>query len=242
MKKILVLVVACLAMLMLAGCSSTETLTPSSLTEVVKGEYLDDEVGVVVLGTPGMLRVGVVNNTDGMVTFDVNRSVVAVYGQTVRLLDGQTRMINSNLAQATYSVAPGTMVTRELYPEMFQGVAFANATSLTLTLVVDGEDKFVNVPLACLLVDEDGNVPGEYVGTVSWEGSFWQPLFIGSPTGKMEERLAEEAREQYGPQAMLGSIDYSQEWSAKSLILDFNLLGYVVNAEGEADVYLPEGV
>lgn len=242
MKKILVLVMACLAMLMLAGCSSTEMLKPSSLTEVVKGEYLDDEVGVVVFGTPGMLHVGVVNNTDGMVTFDVNRSVAVVGGEAVRLIDGETRMINSNLAQATYSVVPGTTVTRQLFPEKFQGVAFANATSLTLTLVVGGEDKLVNVPLAYLLVDEDGNVPGEYVGTVSWEGSFWQPLFIGSPTSKMEERLTEEAYEQYGPQAMLGSIDYSQDWSFKSIILYFNLLGYVVNAEGEADVYLPAGV
>ena len=48
----------------------------------------------------------------------------------------------------------------------------------------------------------------------------------------------EAAKAEYGPDARLEKITYSHHWSGLSLLFYFNALGYVVDAEATAEVYI----
>ena len=251
MKKALL---AVSLVLLLVGCSTSESWNDNPDLEGVRhevetcrGVYEDDLVRIEVEGVgsdPLMgyfvqnLTLTIYNKTDSMMNLDLNQSTWVTGNQkSWRLVDGETRKINSNLAQATYGIAPGTSITRDLYPEDEGGI-FTNMVSIIIVCTIDGDTEVFTVPITTEKQVFEIQGAGEYVGTVSVNRTCWQPLFIGNPQKKIEARLLEEAKAEYGPDAKLGKITYSHHWSGLSLLLYFNALGYVVDAEATAEVYI----
>lgn len=70
----------------------------------------------------------------------------------------------------------------------------------------------------------------------------WNPLFLRSP----EERAAallnaaeEEAKERYGPEAILAHVELSSRWSPYSLILGLDLFGFAEEGSLTAEALIP---
>lgn len=79
-------------------------------------------------------------------------------------------------------------------------------------------------------------------GTVSHEEEVWNPLWRLSSDARIEALLNDvekRAREEYGSEATLGSIEVTGRWNLQSLLLGFGALGMVEDAAVTASVFLP---
>ena len=75
------------------------------------------------------------------------------------------------------------------------------------------------------------------VGTVQVDFKLAHWFFTGSTETAVEHRILKEASKRFGSNVVVKNINYSGEWSALSLLMYYNTLGYVENVFAYADVY-----
>lgn len=257
MKKIIVglclcvLLASCQTGIIEMGTDGTKTVLTEKDLEMysISGSYEDDDLSISISTeytdlVPYYYTVMIKNNTDTLMSFDPNQCVAsAMVGGSIRLVDGETKKINVNLEQAKFPIAPGSYVSRDMYPVNDVDLIFASSVdTIIIPIEKDGKTKFYSVPIEKSYRTETVNVETDIeqvpVGKVSLKKTYWQFLFIGNPQDKIVKDLQEEAKRIYGEDAYLGNIKYEQNWNALSLILYFDLFGYVSTIDATADVYI----
>ena len=250
MKKISVL---CLIIaVVLTGCATSGMISTygdskvgASLMESITGNYTDEDVTVSAetitdpdKRTVRSLAITVTNTGDTPVIIDLDRSAFIHDAISERVVNGETRKLDAANPQAVSVAAPGTSINLNLFSGTGEDYSFniwkTNACSLMLALNIDGSDRYVTIPLS----SSDEFAPdAEYLGTISAEKNIWHFLFIGGREEKLKTLIQEKATEEFGVEAYVANVRYSTNWSALSLVLYFNMLGYVENCTVTADVY-----
>lgn len=235
--SLLALIISCL--LLLAGCASTSgTLPGESIPNSVSGTYEDDNIKIIVKGSTynsiaSSLSATIYNKSNSLVTFDLNNSAYVQLGvSSKRMIDGETLKIDINRSQPSYPVAPNSVITRNLYSTDYElGFPFADESKVLIAYQLDGNLKFAEIQLL-----NETDIKTEFVGEVKISKNKWHPFFIGSTVKQLEKDALEQAEGKYGDNVLLSNIRYSTEWSPLSLLLYFNLWGYVEKGELTADV------
>jgi hypothetical protein len=82
----------------------------------------------------------------------------------------------------------------------------------------------------------------ESVGEVTVERVFWNVLFLKSPEERRSVLLDDarrHAKREYGSEARVAAPVYDSRWSALSLLLGLDMIGFVERAEVTVEVFLP---
>ena len=137
-KIAIFLVLVSLCFVGLVGCASkypevTEPVSPAELNPVsprqlveVKYDYVqlegkfENDSYIITVTSDGTnsdshFVVGIKNKTNDIISIDGNKIVYSNGVLSSRLVDGRTRKINSNLAQADLVIAPNSITTVELF-------------------------------------------------------------------------------------------------------------------------------
>ena len=79
------------------------------------------------------------------------------------------------------------------------------------------------------------------VGRVVVSGTIWHPLFIGGYKDTICKKLLKQAKAKYGEDVTIADIDYEVRWRPyMSMLLYFDLLGYVQKYKATANVVVPK--
>lgn len=93
------------------------------------------------------------------------------------------------------------------------------------------------------LIDREPPAGYERLEDVEAELQSWNWFFRKSGSelaGELEQIAGEKASELYGPEAVVKIEALNSTWNPKSLLMLFNLIGFVEDAEIRASVWLPE--
>ncbi|MCK9303603.1 MAG: hypothetical protein M0P35_10495 [Bacteroidales bacterium] len=220
-----------------AGCS---TLSETERNEPVSGTFENDDIKVTAVASDDemaqFISIGLNNKTQTpiQVSFDNSTYVDGSKGLSTRFVDGDTIKINANLAQTIIPVAPGSLMSKTICSTGPGGVfMFLNGGKIYLAYSVGGVEKYAEIVLGSV-----NEATKNKVGTVSINKTIWHPLFTGNTKDSLHVTLQSEAEKKYGKGVTLSNIQYDAEWSPKSLLLYFSILGYVDNAKASADVLL----
>lgn len=253
MRNKALVVLALIFAVVLVGCESTGTIKSpydydhELAADFYAGYFSNEEVEVTAkaaintfnFGSAHSIEVEIKNKTDRILTLDYNQSLFT-NTSSEKVVDGETRKIDSQKVQPNYPIGPGTSIKRIVCnADVDKGFFLvAGKPALLLALVDGSEVEYVQVDLA-LADSVDYNPDLEKVGEVSIEKTNWHFLFIGDSLESAMEELQKEAIKQYGENAVINNVRYEKNWSAFSLLLYFNILGYVDKIIATADVCIP---
>ena len=215
----------------------------------LSGVFEDENINVVVstegTNSNSYLNMALLNKTSEILTIDGNKLVYSYGNFSSRLVDGNTRKINSNLSQADLVVAPNSILSVGLYTADDSKITTGIEGTLYLSLDNGAGKKTIGIELAQEQAVEQTKkeTPEETVkvGTVSDKGKLWHFLFIGGAKTSVCERLLNKAKAKFGEDATIENVDYEISWNVGlSMLLYFDMLGYVQNYSATADVVVPK--
>ena len=244
MKRNWAIVLCIFLMLMISSCTTGYILNEESedgeiyfegkvetedYTVIVGANYEDGEIA-------RFLALRVLNNGNIPIVVDLNKSAYVGAMSSQRMVDGETRVINANLAQPLFSVAPKSMLTRSLYDT--SQIGFYGNTSeysglnprVSLCLTIDGKDQYCDIELS------KPTSTREKTRTVEFSTFKIYPLFIGSNSKAAVKAAKAEAEKQFGKGVSVENIRYEANWNPLSLLLYFDMLGQFRDIKGTADV------
>ena len=177
------------------------------------------------------------NNGTIPVLVDLNKSAYVGIQSSQRMIDGETRVLYSNLSQPLFTVAPNSSLTRDLYDP--NQIGFAGNSSgnesinprVSVCLTIEGKDQYLD-----LVLKAPERKTGEVIGSVEFSTIKIYPLFIGSTTSAIIRAAKKEAVKKYGEGVHVENIQYEVNWNPLSLLLYFDAFGFVKNISGTADV------
>ena len=265
MRRIVVLLVLFICLASLVSCASgmidKYPLDEEPELEVINADYIPLEgefenesyhIRVTSDGTNinSYFCVIISNKTMDILSVDGNKIVYSNGVKSTRLVDGTTRKINSNLAQADVVVAPKSITTVNLFTadESFISTAFEGSLFFSIddgsgakTIGVELKKSEAMNKTVFDVVDQNTDVETTIVCRVSDKGTLWHPFFIGPVKTTVCNRLLDQAKEKYGEDATLANIDYEITWRPLlSMLFYFDMLGYVQKYKATADVVVPK--
>jgi len=193
------------------------------------------------------------NKSEKVVTllWDVS-SFTPSNGNSHRLVPEGTKYIEAKQSIPPVSIAPGSKFVKSFFSSdsfYYQSGEYGGWTDLPWIPKDLSGSKFVfgyRIGSEEGFLIFDGNeshskmkAPPEIIGSVKYETTFWNILFL-NPVEKRREVLLREAKKEavnkYGNNIELTNIEYAGNWSPASLILYFSMLGFVEKASITADV------
>ena len=249
MKQIIYILLTILIICTLFSCTTT-TATNGILNEhaSLEREYLEydckeilDDYSFSIDYTQGFLAVIIENKTDKVIQFDQNQSVYVCDGLSYRVVEGNTRVIDSAKVQPIISIGPHSAISIHLYNSENKLLPCSDGATLYSAVIKNGETEIIPLKLSERKITVDGPVR-EVIGKVSVEFSDWHWLFLGDSEAKILEALTEKANMSYSEGSYtLENVVYKKDWSPMSLLMYFNLLGYVdtITATAEVVIYKP---
>lgn len=245
-----------LVVFLLASCTtigqveSPYDYSLDNVSELFSGFYSDNEVEVIATAmldneyerllkfTTG-IEVVIKNKSNKVFSLDYNQSVFVLKDISIRVVDGESRVIDSQKTQPLYPIAPKTSICRLVCnADSDFGFAISDDVKLVLALTDGQYTKYVHIDFSNKQI-KDTNIKLNKVGTVSIDKTVWHFFFTGDSIEKAVEELEGKAKEKYGPDAVINNIKYKKSWSALSLALYFDIFGYVDKITAEADVCIP---
>ena len=204
--------------------------------------YKDDKVSVLSIynNNSEQFEVVITNNTDSFLKLNYNESSYVSNGASTRIVDGETRKIDSARTQPLISIPPHSSITRVVCNPGSDNAGFKLKDTFSLYLAIEEGENIIY----CKLDFE----PGEgklkesiALGSVKTSFTVIHWFFTGSTKDKVGQRLLEVAASQYGYDVStlyLKNIQYTGSWHQSSLLLYMGLMGYVENVTASADVYV----
>ena len=245
MKRIGLLVMVVCIVLAMSSCATGLIPSEEDTGETVQfsGTTETDDYTVTVVGDyahgvlANHLTLIVRNNGTIPIIVDLNKSAYVGIQSSQRMVDGETRVLYSNLSQPLFTVAPNSSLVRDLYDP--NQVGFAGNSSgndsinprVSVCLTVDGKDQYLD-----LVLKAPERKTGEVIGSVEFSSIKIYPLFIGSTTSAIIRAAKKEAVKQFGEGVHVENIQYEVNWNPLSLLLYFDAFGFVKNISGTADV------
>ena len=247
--------VFCLASLVSCASGMIDKYPNGHEVEIVEsyvrlsGSYEDDNCNIVVF-TEGTndnshFNLTLKNKTSEILTIDGNKLVYSYGNFSSRLVDGNTRKINSNLAQADLVVAPNSFLSVGLYTADEMKISTNTEGTLYISLDYGTGKKTIGIdlekeqPVDQSIVESVADTVK--VGTVSVKGKLWHIFFLGGVKTPVCEKLLAKAKAKYGEDATIENIDYDINWHAGlSMLLYFDMFGYVQSYKATADVVIPK--
>lgn len=238
MKKTIIALLV-LSLLLVVSCAtvSVDTYNPNSVGSVTtKGtSYEDDLVSVVVAydNTKGYTLVTIYNKSDNLIQLDYNQSSLVQNSRSLRIVDGETRKIDTARIQANISIAPKSTVTRTIFLTDTY-VTIQDNSILYLAFVSGDTTHYCTINFDAQYKETTEKT---VLGTVSDTFSLWHVFFCFDTEEYTKAILLGTAEKQYGrDDIMLENINYEAKWSIASLLLGYDILGYVQKIEATATV------
>lgn len=192
-------------------------------------------------GTIADIDIEITNKFDKVVIFNVDNSNLVINGTSNRVVVGETKKINSDLQQPTFTIAPNSSLKKTLCnprsTDYLYGWVFDEQQDLRLSIClnVNGEDAYIDIELSTN--ESKISYKEEKIGEVQAEFTKWHIFFLGSDEFAAANALLKQARKQYGDDTWIKNIKYEANWSPLSLVLYCDLFGYVRQGNASADVY-----
>ena len=251
MKRNWAIFLCILLMLMISSCATgyipSEDYEEEDDMISFEGSFENDDFTIAVSanyedGIVAKYLVLTVNNRGNVpIIVDLNKSAYVGVMSSQRMIDGETRVINSNLAQPLFTVAPKSFLTRMLFDSSQSGF-LGNSGDLnvlnprvSLCLTIDGKDQFFDIELKKPVKIEQTETK-EVIGQVEFSTIKLYPLFIGSNSKAAIKEAKKEAVKKFGEGVKVENIRYEANWNPLSLLLYFDALGQFRNIKGTADV------
>lgn len=244
MKKIILEAMAVLIILSFVGCRTTGSIQQLEVSKIpveVKGSADFDGVKIIATASGKDLTIQVIdvivqNNSDKAVTLNIDKSSFLDKGISNRVIVGETIIRDRNLAQPSFTIVPGSLLTKGLYRPTDDSTGWnvfdLADISVVLCLEIEGKENYVVVKFEA----PEGKTATK-VGEVSTDFTSWHPLFLGDAESTAIKKLKEEAGITYSTDTWLENIEYEAKWSPLSLALYLNMFGYVQKGTATADVY-----
>lgn len=205
--------------------------------------YTDDKVSIFATysSKSGQFDVLIRNNADSFLKLNYNESAYVSNGISTRVVDGETRRIDSTRTQPSISIPPHSSITRTVCnPESFNA-GFTLRDNFSLYLVIEEGENTTYCKLDFKPSEEEFTEEDALLGSVETSFTLTHWFFTGSTKSEVAQRLLKEAVAQYGYDAStlyLKDIQYTGTWQPTSLLLYFDFFGYVENVTASADVYV----
>jgi hypothetical protein len=198
-------------------------------------------------------EIAIENKSDKVVTllWDVS-SFSPINGNSQRFVPEGTKYVDAKQSIPPVSIAPGSKYVKSFSSSdsfYYQSGEYGgwrdlpwipkdlNGSKFVFGYRIGSEEGFLIF---------DGNesskkmkAPPQIIGSVSYEKTFWNVLFLKSVDKRREfllEQATKEAEKKYGNNIELTNIEYEGNWSPASILLYFSMLGFVENASITADV------
>ena len=214
---------------------STKVITRTSV-------YTDDKVSIFATysSKSGQFDVLILNNADSFLKLNYNESAYVSNGISTRVVDGETRRIDSTRTQPSISIPPHSSITRTVCnPESFNA-GFTLRDNFSLYLVIEEGENTTYCKLDFKPSEEELE-ESTLLGSVETSFTLTHWFFTGNTKSEVAQRLLKEAVAQYGYDAStlyLKDIQYTGTWQPTSLLLYFDFFGYVEKVTASADVYV----
>ena len=244
-----------LSLMLFASCATSGSFKPYSgkliaagteaLPAVYRIEYQDDNIIVDGDLKDGGFYIGITNRTSNVITIDLNQSSLVAGGFSFRAVEGATRKLDTAKAQPLFIIAPGSTAVKSIYRADGLDIASEEPEEIYLAYIIDEKTYYAEIQT---VKEEDAVEEVKpvyqnegYLGKVFIDKCVLHFLFTNKITEEqIENWLSEEAWHRYGyygKKIDVYNIKYSTNWSAWSLLLYYNILGYVDKLEASADVY-----
>lgn len=206
--------------------------------------YEDENVAAVVAVSNNFVELNLKNKTKSVVTLSVDGSTTTMKnGETSKLVPEGTRFLEFNALQSPLSIAPLGTLNKSFVPAHAIKWDTQNTKwdinnwvdrdnfSLIFPYIIDGVQKHIVIQTSLM---EKENI----IGSVQVSKNYWHILWVSSD--RYQDELynmgLEEAIKLYGNDIKLVNGSYKGIWSPFSLVLYFNMLGYVDEVTFTADV------
>ena len=222
-------------------------LTLSSCTTIpnhsnLLSTYDDDNLLATIAVADEYINLNIKNKTNSVITLSVEGSTTTMKnGETSKLIPEGTIYLQANAVQSPLSITPNGVLKKAFIPA--SAIAWDNSNwkiqswvdstnfSLVFPYLIDGKQKFI-------IVQTSFSEKKDILGSVEASKTYWHLLFGGKDKYKDElyKIALEDAINQYGKDIILVNASYNGEWSPLSLVLYFDIFGYVDNITFKADV------
>ncbi len=237
-----------LSLLLFVSCATSGTLKPYrgrllsagiAASPAIYSVYYEDK-NIIVEGKTEdrCLALAVYNRTDKSIYVDFSESFAVSDGAEVRISDNSADISINAKASNDYSIKRADSILITDSDKLHLAYRIAGETYYAELSVVKEKDAIAEIKPVYQDKGED------CLGKVFIEKSVWHFLFTNRITEDQIERwLLEEAWHRYGylgKKLDVYNISYSTTWSAWSLVLYYDIIGYVDKLEASADVYISE--
>lgn len=244
-----------LSLMLFASCATSGSFKPYSGKLIAAGTapstavyslvYQDDNLIVIGESKDGGFYVGITNRTSNVITIDLNHSSLFADGLSFKIVEGEAHKLDTAKAQPLFIIAPGSTAVKSIYRADGLDIAAEEPEEIYLAYIIDEKTYYAEIQTVKTqdAVEEVKPVYQNegYLGKVFIDKCVCHFLFTNKITEEqIENWLSEEAWHRYGYSGKkidVYNIKYSINWSAWSLLLYYNILGYVDKLEASADVY-----
>lgn len=227
-KPFLCLSIILIGIICLCSCSTTKTIGSSEVYIPAMGSYEDDTISIRATTRPldlakpsssSYIELTVKNKGTSLVSLDLDKSTYNFLTVgSKRLIDGESRVINSNLPQATIPIAPNGMTTRSLFVN--DGLIYNVASSMYITINTEGKDVGYSIDLT------PSSQSSKIIGRVSVSGSLMTDIY-SNKDAEIQNALMKEAQKLYGNNVQIINIHYEMKTGAlgaAAAVLSYGLL------------------
>ncbi len=253
MKKLL-LVISLLIILLVTSCSTTGQIHSDydySLDDIIttyagsfKGKDIDIKTTAEFnnvtrnLDIYSNFNIIITNKTNKVIYLDYNKSVYSDLTGSKKLIDGNIRKIDAYQQQPLVPIAPNSSIdTQAFILEPTFGYGDNSQLYLAISNINSSATTHYKISLECKSIDTNKSI--EKIGTVSLEENVWHFFFTKDTEKAIFEKLEKKAKSKYNLQAKIYNIQYEKGWSPLSLVLYFDIFGYVDKVKATADVGIP---
>lgn len=199
--------------------------------------------------------ISIENKSDKVITliWDLS-SFTSETGNSQRLIPEGTKYINANSSIPPITIAPNSRFIKSFSSSesfYYQSGQYGGWRDIPWIPKDLRNTKFVfgyRIGQNDSFIVFDGNEssvkmeqPPKVIGSVRYEKTIWNILFIKSPTKRrlfLLNQAKDIAKDKYGDNIELINIEYRGKWSPFSLVLYFSALGFVEHASITADVVM----
>lgn len=240
MKKLIIALLALSLLLVSCATVSIDSYDPNDVgLSTTRGtSYEDDLVSVVIAydTTKNYARVTIKNKTDNFLQLDYNQSSLVQFSESLRIVDGESRKIDSAKVQGNITIAPQSSVTRNIF--LTDDISIQDGSVLYLAIVNGDTTHYCTINLDAKVADNREKI---VLGAVSDNFTLWHILFLGNTENSVKNRLMEKAIKKYGREDItLENINYEANWKITSLLLYFDMFGYIQKVTADATVVVYE--
>ncbi len=225
-----------IALFVLSSCATI----PDNSSYVTS--YEDENLSAKIIASNNFVNLKIENKTNSVVTLLVEGSTTTMNnGETSKLVPEGTRFIQSNDIQSPLLIAPKSNLNKSFFAASavnwdnseweIKSWVNPNSFSLIFPYTIDESKNYIMVQTSLLETEE-------VIGSIEVSKNYWHILFTSNDDYKEElyQMALKEAINKYGDNIKLVNGTYEGIWSPLSMVLYFDVLGYVDNIKFKTDV------